>query len=181
MGLESVKQEIIGSARNTASSIIDEAKKEAEIILRDCRNRAQELKEQSEAEIKKSLEVTKRQKLASAELDAKKVTLDAKKMLIEKVFAGAKESMAILDDKKRESLLKKITQKVKSQMDAASFYCNPRDAKFLKGMNVLPAEITGGLIAENKEGTIRLDYSFESILEGIKEQEIMEINRMLKC
>lgn len=181
MGLETVKQEIIGSAKDAASSIIAEAKKEAEKILKDCTNNAREMKEKSEAEMKKYLEVAKRQKLASAEIEAKKILLDAKKSLIEGAFASAFDRMAILDDKKREALLKKIMQKVKSRMDAACFFCNPRDAKFLKGMEVKPSDIIGGLIAENKEETIRLNYSFESILESIKEKEIMEISRILKC
>ena len=37
----------------------------------------------------------------------------------------------------------------------------------------------GGLIAENKEKTIRVDYRFETMLESIKEKELQGINKLL--
>ena len=39
--------------------------------------------------------------------------------------------------------------------------------------------LIGGLIAENKEKTTRVDYSFETILDGIKDSELQNINKSL--
>ena len=39
--------------------------------------------------------------------------------------------------------------------------------------------MTGGLIAENKDGTVRVDYSFDTMLQTIKENELQSINKVL--
>ena len=61
----------------------------------------------------------------------------------------------------------------------AHIYCSKKDVKFLKGLDAKPVEIAGGLIAENREKTIRVDYSFETLLQGIKESEMQHINKLL--
>ena len=49
----------------------------------------------------------------------------------------------------------------------------------MKGLNVQAIDIAGGLVAENKEKTVRVDYSFETLLDGIKENELQNISKIL--
>ena len=179
MGLETVKDEIMNSAKEQSNSSISEARKEANRIIKEAEKKIEDMKEKSEAETKKLIDTIKRQELASAELENKKILLEAKKQIIENVFAESRKKLENLDDKRREEILKKLLEKAKNEIEVANIYCNKKDSKFLKVFNVGNVDIIGGLIAENKERTIRVDNSFETMLESIKEKELQNINKIL--
>ena len=179
MGLEAVKEEIIRSAKQQESAMIAEARKEANKIVKEAEAKVEELKAKSEAETKKATEAMKKQALASGEMESKKMILEARKQVIENVFSEAGKRLEALDDKKKEDLMKKLLEKAKKELEVAYAYCNKKDAKFLKGIGIEASSIIGGLIAENKERTIRVDYSFETLLETIKEKELQSINKLL--
>ena len=179
MGLETVKEEILNSAKEQSNSLIAEARKEASRILREAEKKIEEMKDKSEAETKKMLDTIKRQELASAELENKKMMLEFKKQVIEGAFAEARKKLEGFDDKKKEAYIKKLLEKAKNDIKIATVYCSKKDAKFLREFNAESAGITGGLIAENKEKTVRVDYSFETILQSIQEAELQNINKVL--
>ena len=179
MGLETVKDEIINSAKEQSNSSISEARKEANRIIKEAEKKIEGMREKSEAETKKLMDTIKRQELASAELENKKILLEAKKRIIENVFAEARKKLENLDDRGREAILKKLLEKSKNEIEVANIYCNKKDSKFLKGFNVATIDISGGLIAENKERTIRVDYGFETMLQSIKENELQSISKAL--
>ena len=179
MGLEAVKDEILDSAKAQANAMLAEARKEANRLSIEAEKKIAEMKEKSEAEIKKALDTIKRQETSAGELESKKMILEAKKQLIDAVFADSRKKIESFPDKKREEHAKKLLEKAKKDIEIANVYCNARDAKFIKGFNVHNAEIIGGLIAENKEKTIRVDYSFETLLQSIKENELQHINKLL--
>lgn len=179
MGLEAVKEEIIRSAKEQSNSLIAEARREANRLIKEAEKKIGGMRDKSEIETKKMLDIIKRQELASAELENKKMILDAKKQIIEGVFIEAKKRLESLDDKKKEIYMKKLLEKTKKDIETAYIYCNKKDVKFLKGFNVETINIIGGLIAENKEKTIRVDYSFETMLQSIKENELQRINNLL--
>ena len=182
MGLEIVKEEILSSAKSQATALIAEARKEANKIMKEAEKKIEEMKEKSEAETKRILDTIKRQELTSAELENKKILLESKKQVIEGIFSEAKKRLEKLDDKKREEYTKKLFEKIRLDIEPQYIYCSKKDAKFLKGLNVEPIDIiniSGGLIAENKEKTIRVDYSFDTMLQSIKEGELENINKIL--
>ena len=179
MGLEAVKEEILSSAKEQSNSLIAEARKEGNRVMMEAEKKIEVMKEKSEAETKRIIDTIKRQESASGELENKKMILEAKKQIIQGAFIEAKKRLEELDDKKSESYAKKLLEKIKNDIEIAYIYSNKKDAKFLKGFNVEHANIIGGLMAENKEKTIRVDYSFETILESIKENELQNINKLL--
>ena len=179
MGLESVKEEVIRNAKEQANSILAEARKEAGRIMKEAEAKVEEMKAKSEAETKKAIETLKKQELASAELDGRKLVLDAKKQAIDNAIAEARKKLESLDDKKREQYIKKLLEKAKNEIDVAYVYCSRKDAKFVKDFEVINTDMLGGIIAENKEKTIRVDYSFETLLESIKESELQNISKTL--
>ena len=179
MGLETVKEEILSNAKEQSNSLIAEARKEANRIMREAENKIEEMKVKSEADIKRMLDTIKRQELANAELENKKMLLEAKKEVIESVFSDTKKKLENLDDKKMEAIIKILLEKAKNEIEVAHIYCNKKDTKLLKGFSAETTEIIGGLIAENKERTIRVDYSFDTILESIKENELQSISKLL--
>jgi len=179
MGLEAVKEEIIMHSKGQANSLIAEARKEANKIMKETEKKIEEMKEKSEAETKRILDTIKRQESTSAEMENKKMLLEAKKEIIESVFSEAKKKLESLDDKKRGEYIKKLFEKIKSDIEPEHIYCSKKDIKLLKGLNAELIDISGGLMAENKEKTIRVDYSFETLLQTIKESELQSISKIL--
>lgn len=179
MGLEAVKEEIIRDARKQEESLLAEAREEANKLVEAAEKQAGEFKEKSELEAKRLMDVIKKQELASAELENKKMLLEAKKQIIDAVFAEAEKKISELDSKKRGEYIKNLLEKAKSDIEVAKAYCSKKDANLLKGVNTEVMGILGGLIAENKDGTVRVDYSFETILQNIKENELQNISKVL--
>ena len=95
------------------------------------------------------------------------------------MFADARKKLEAFDDKKREAYIKKLLDKAKKEIDLGYVYCNRKDSKFVKDFKAENAEMIGGIIAENKERIIRVDYSFDTLLESIKESELQNINKLL--
>ena len=179
MGLEAVKDEIIGNAKSREESLLAEAREESSKIMKEAEDKIEQFREKSDAEIKKIIDVLKKQELASAELENKKMILETKKQLIENVFAGAKKKLDGLSKEKRGVYIKKLFEKAKKDLGVVNVYCNSKDLGFLKDSNAKTADISGGLIAENKDGTISVDYSFETLVQSIKESELQSINKLL--
>ena len=179
MGLESVKEEVIRDAKEQASSMLAEARKESGKIMREAEAKAEEMKAKSEAETRKLTDTIKRQELASSELDSRKIVLDAKKQAIENVIAEARKRLETLDDRNREAYITKLLDKSKKELDVACIYCSKKDVKFVKGAETIITEMLGGVIAENREKTIRVNYSFETLLESVKETELQNISKLL--
>ena len=179
MGLEAVKEEIIRNAKRQEEELLAEAREQARKILDEAKKKALELKEKTEAETKKLLELMKKQEAASAELEAKKMMLEAKKSLMDKVFEKARQRIEKLEPKKREAFMQSLLEKAKNEISIGKIYCSKKDAKSLKEYKTEHADIICGLIAENEDGTIRVDYSFDTMLQSIKESWLQEINKTL--
>jgi len=179
MGLEAVKDEIIANARKQEDVLIAEAKKEAESIMKESQNRIAEFKEKAEAETKKLIETMKRQETASAELESKKLILEAKKEAIEGVFEEARKRVGKLSSKKMEEYMNRLLEKAKNDIEVAKVYCSKNDARLVEGFKAEPSGIIGGLIAENADETVRVDYSFETMLQNIKENELQKVSMIL--
>ena len=179
MNLLIVKEEILCSAHEQAKQILSDARKEANRISKEAEKKLEEFREKSDAAAKKAIETIKRQEIAAGELESKKMLLETKKQAIDAAFAEARKSIESLDDKKRGAMLKKLLEKTQKEIDIAAVYCSKKDAKFFSGINTISMEMTGGFIAENKEKTIRVDCSFDSLLQLVRDNEMQNLNNML--
>lgn len=179
MGLEVLKEEIIRNANLEKEKLLAEAKTEAEKIMKDSKKKFMEFKMNAESETKRILDTLNRQEQASAELESKKMILEAKKGNIDKVFLEIKKKIEKLEPKIRESYIKRLLEKAKKDIEVEKVYCNKKDIEFVKESKVEAADIIGGLIAENKDGIVRVDYSFDIMLQSITENELQNINEIL--
>jgi V/A-type H+-transporting ATPase subunit E len=179
MGLEAVKEEVIRSAKAQEESLIAEARKETIKVMDEAEKKIAEIKEKSDAETKRVVDLVKKQELASAELENKKMLLEAKKQMIDRVFTEVQKRVDGLDSKKRQEYMEKLLEKAKNDIEVENVYCNKKDVKLLKEFNAGAMDMMGGLIAENKDGTVRVDYGFDTMLENIKENELQSINKVL--
>lgn len=179
MGLETVKDEIIRDAKAEQDSLIAEARREASEIAKKAEEKIKEMKDKANEELKRMIDVIKKQETTAAELESKKMLLEAKKQLIDAVFAEARKKVTSLDSARRESYIQKLLEKAKNDIEVAKVYCNEKDLKLVKDFETEANDISGGLIAENKDKTVRVDYSFDTTLQNIKENELQNISKLL--
>ncbi|MFC1690794.1 V-type ATP synthase subunit E family protein [Nanoarchaeota archaeon] len=180
MGLEKVKDEILNNADKNAQSIIAEGLKEADLVLSELGDKTKELEEKTQGEIKNLLAAVERRDIASAKFEAKRMILDKKKELIDEAFEKAKQNIANLESGKNRQIVKDLIKKAKLELpDIKTIYANKKDKANVTGLNFREIDIIGGIIAENSDASIRVDYSFDTLLEDMKEKELQNISEML--
>ncbi|MEA2037652.1 MAG: V-type ATP synthase subunit E family protein [Nanoarchaeota archaeon] len=179
MGLDELKDEVLSKAKKQAQATLADAKEEEDKIMKYADKRLADYKNTVNQDAKKVIAMIERRKVASSKLEIKKEALAAKKKITEGVFKKARQRLTKLDSQQRESHIQKLINKVKGEMDVSKIYCNNKDIKFVEGFGTEETKIIGGIIAENNDKTIRIDYSYETMLGDIKEENIQEIAKTL--
>jgi len=179
MGLENLTGDIISDAKSEVDKILAEAYKEAENIEKETEQLRKALQKESEERIEKKKQMIERQVKASLELEKKRLTMNAQREILDKVFKKVEYQIQHMDAKKKSVGLKKLLEKGKKDLPVHTVYCKKEDAKFFKNAHVKSEEMLGGCILENKEATVRIDFRFESLLEQCKEEELQHMYKLL--
>ncbi len=107
--------------------------------------------------------------------------MNAKKDILDSVNQSAKDDISSMPTEQNADLLKTILDKHGSS--GTRVYSNERDAKFVQEMTDLTymgeIDCIGGLVIENNDGTVRMDYTYDRILEDVSEQSLKQISDIL--
>ena len=179
MGLTDLKDAIEKSAASDATAILEEGKQEASQILQLAKKRVLEDSQNREQAQKDRAEKIKSRLITQAKFEAKKKILESKREILQNVLVLAKSELKNLPASKKQQLITMLLNKARSHMETARVYVNESDLKLVQGHSALAAPIIGGVIAENKDGTVRIDYSFDSILEQVFQQSMPEVAEIL--
>lgn len=179
MGLEELKQEIIANANKSANAVVSEAESEAERIAKQLDEKIEPYKKNLDEDRKAAIKVIEKTINAMADSESKRVILDKKKEIMESVFDSVKAALSRLDRRRREQHIENLLKKAKSEIEVSKVFCSSKDAKHVKDLKCESIDILGGLIAENSDGTIRVDYSYETLLSDVKEHSMQETAKIL--
>ncbi|MBI4439167.1 hypothetical protein HY640_04500 [Candidatus Woesearchaeota archaeon] len=179
MGIEEVKEEITAEARRQAAETIASARKEAERITKAASQQEEEKKKTAIKQLEEQLAMNNQKELAAAEIDSSKSILEAKKKAVEEAFNEAANRIAKSTPAQRKEHIKRLLEKANEQIQISKVCCSEKDLKHIDGVRAEPRNLTGGIIAENKEGTIRIDYSYDAILEKVKEEKLKDVAKTL--
>ena len=185
MGLEKVKQELLNRAREEAGVIAQQARDEAKLIEKSAEKQVKERERVLEEEMERVVELMRRKELASAELELQKKSLGTKNEAIEAVFSEVNRKLKGLGDKSRESHIKSLLGIAMKELDVAVVRCNSRDVRFVSSngnskLKVFASDdISGGIIAESGDGKLRVDYSYDTILEQVKSKVLVNVAKIL--
>jgi V/A-type H+/Na+-transporting ATPase subunit E len=179
MGLEKVKEEILSKAKKVADSIIAKARKEEMKIIKEAEHKASIILKDNKEKAKKIIENTKIKELAKSELACKKALLETKKEIIDDIIDTVKTKVKNFRDDKKKKIIQELLTKASKELKIGYVYCKESDKKFIKKYKTMPLDLLGGVIVENKDKTIRINYSFDAFIENIKEKNIDEINKSL--
>jgi len=179
MGLEKVKEKVLEEARQKAKSRIDSANAEARDIIKSFSKQAAERESSFKKQLESEIDFIKKRESASVKLESKKFSLAFRKDFIDEIFSLVQEKLSKLPDSARSEHIKKLLEKAGSEIDIAVVHCNKKDSKFVSDFKVVEADMLGGIIAESEGGTLRVDYSYETLLEQLKNSLLPELGEML--
>ncbi len=179
MGLEKVKERVLEEARQKAKERIESASAEAQEILKSSSSKLKEKESELMAQLQAEAASINRREASTAKLESKKLELTFRKDFIESIFSEAKDRLSKLPESERASHIKKLIQKASSELKAEVIYCSRKDAKHVSGFKAREADITGGIIAESADGSLRVDYSYEALLDQLKDSLLPELDKLL--
>lgn len=184
MALENVIAEIISQAEKRRDEIIDQAKQESRKVVDEAIKKADERKKQLEDNAKKLLNETKKMELSTTNIRLHKMYLEAKKAVLDEIYNQLVEKISKIESSKRKELLQKLAIKANRELPDAKFiYCSEHDKNIVSGMKDLKFNGTinclGGVMVENEDRTIRVNYTFDVLLQNVKEAYFNEVAKKI--
>jgi len=173
-------QKIIKEAEEKAQEEIEKAKRQREVRFEEERGRMLGGAEEEVARISAQASIKARQKLSSAKADA-----------IAKIIDGARKELPQIssDESYFLNLIREAMEGLGA--DKGRIYVSPKDVsavkKFLKADKELSGKIVevresdclGGVIAEDVEGKLRIDNTYETRLEMLLPKLLPKISKEL--
>ncbi|MFT4921345.1 MAG: V/A-type H+-transporting ATPase subunit E [Haloarculaceae archaeon] len=189
MSLDTVVEDIRDEARARAEEIHNDAETRAEEILEEAEADAEEIRNQREREIERQIEQEREQKLSSAKLEAKQERLEARRDILEDVREDVETEIATLEDG-REELTRALLDAAIEEFDGSDtvqVFGRPDDQELLESIlaeyeNCEYAgeyDCLGGIVAEAESSRIRVNNTFDSVLDDVWEDNLREISEQL--
>jgi len=189
MSLDTVVEDIRDDARERAEEIREEATEEAEQIIEEAESEAERIREEREREVERQIDQEREQKLSSANLEAKQQRLEARRDVLEDVRAAVEEEVATLEEG-REELTRALLEAALAEFDddaAVEVYGRAEDADLLKSIAADhdgceyagEVDCLGGVVAEAAAARIRVNNTFDSVLDNVWEDNLREVSERL--
>ena len=168
--MKKVKEQILKTTQEKADGIISEANKEKQLILKQVEKKLAVNSKSFESEIESYNQKTKDYLDTEISSYKKRKSLELETEIISKVFDKVLVELDKLSDKKRKEHIDLILKKIK---EYPVLYCSSKDINLIKKSK--STKILGGLVLENKEGSQRIDLSYNTLVEDIKKEHISEV------
>jgi len=183
MALDEVISSVTESAQAKAGVLSAEAEKERAAILKQADDKIAAKRLAQQKQLEAALKRLKQQELSSAELEAKRIVLNAKKDVMDRSFQEALNSLLNMDEGNRGRMYRKILEGGKTVIRSPKVFCPRGESKLIGGIaglgKVEETDMEAGLILEDATGNVRLDYRFRVILEGVWDKELKNVSNIL--
>ena len=190
MSLETVVEDIREKARGDAERIRSESDAEGKEIIDKARKEASVNRAVGKEEISRKIELEKEQKFSSTNLAAKQKTLEKKRDLLELVRQEIENEISQIKGKEREELTGKLIESSIKEFIGVKdvfVYGNLEDEKLLKSLLKKHKgvkyggeyECIGGVVMESESARMRVNNTFDSIIETVWTEELKNISELL--
>jgi V/A-type H+-transporting ATPase subunit E len=190
MSLDTVAEDIRDEARARAEEIREEGEERAEEIVADAEADAEEIIAEREAAVEREIEQQREQSVSSAKLEAKQARLEARRDALEDVREEVETTIAEIDGERRRSLTATLLDAAAEEFgegESVSVYGRADDEALLEdllegydGFSVAGTyDCLGGVVVESEESRVRVNNTFDSILETVWEDNLKELSDRL--
>lgn len=187
MGLEKLESEIIGEAKAKAEQIIKSAKEEAAKIQKSAEEEIAKAKSSTESQLDATKAEIMRKAISAAELEAKDRINVSRKEIMDELRISVLETLSRYPKDKKQKIYSALIEKIIAEISIGQIWCAANDAEIVKACaqalgskpKIAPGRIIGGVIAENIDGTVSIDLSFETLVNEALEQKLSEASAAL--
>lgn len=181
MGLENVIEQIQKEGTEKVTALITDAEQQAAQILKNAQQQLKELSKKKKQEVEHYIESLTTQESSGTDIEVKKIRLNAEKDVLTATYKDSLQALATLPHEKiLSSLLKRVQEELP---EAATIYSNARDEAFVRSQTRLTygdtIDALGGIIVQNKEKTLQIDYRYETIADIVWDRSLKEIAETL--
>ncbi|MFB6167353.1 MAG: V-type ATP synthase subunit E [Haloferacaceae archaeon] len=189
MSLETVVEDIREEAREEAAAIREEGEARAEEIISEAEADAERIHEEARREAEQQIEREREQAVSSAKLEAKQDRLEARRDALQEVRAAVEERVASMAGERREELTRALLANAAEEFEGAdaSVYCRPDDEALVSGLvdefdglaHAGETDCLGGVIVESEASRVRVDNTFDSVLDDVWEDSLKDVSDRL--
>jgi V/A-type H+-transporting ATPase subunit E len=190
MSLDTVVEDIRDEARAREEEILSEADAEAEAIVAEAEEDAEEIRAEKEREVDAEIEQEREQRLSSAKLEAKQERLEARRAVLEEVREAVEQEVANLGGDTREELTRTLLDAAATEfedVDSVQVYGRADDEQLLEDIladydgyeYAGEYDCLGGVVVESEGSRIRVNNTFDSVLEDVWEDNLRSISEQL--
>jgi len=191
MGMDKIRDAIISKVRMDAQDITNEAKEKAQAEIEEARRQREARFAEERGRILREVEAEAARTLAQASIKARQKLSSTKADIIAEIVDRARRELSRVSGD--ESNILNLVREATEALAAAKgrIYVSPRDVstvkRLLKADNGLSNKIVeiresdclGGVIAEDIEGKLRIDNTYETRLEMLLPRLLPEISKEL--
>jgi len=189
MSLDTVVEDIREEARARAEEIREDGEDQAAEIREAAEADAEEIRAEREREVERQIEQEREQALSSAKLEAKQERLEARRDVLQDVRERVESELASLSGERREELTRTLLEAGAEEFDddEVSVFGAASDADLLEDLAgefdgfeyAGERDVTGGVILESETSRIRVNNTFDSVLEDVWEDNLKDISNRL--
>lgn len=190
MSLETVTEDIREEARARASEILEEADERAESIVADAEADAEEIEAEAEREVERQITQEREQTLSSAKLEAKQARLEARRAVLARVREEAEAAVADIGGDTREELTREMLDAAATEfedVDSVQVYGRSADRALVESILADyegfefagEYDCLGGVVVESDASRVRVNNTFDSVLEEVWEENLREVSDRL--
>lgn len=187
MSLETVVEDIRERARERAADVQQDAEERAEGIVAEAEAEAETIKAEREREVQRQIEQEHDRTLSSARLEAKQERLAARRDVFATVRDRVESELAALDGETREELTAVLLEAGLAEFEGtAGVYAREADTELVSSLLedhdaelVGERDCLGGVVVEGADTRLRVNNTFDSILDDVWDETVREISDRL--
>ncbi len=190
MSLDTVVEDIREEAHARAEDIRAEGEARADEIESAAEEDAEEILSDAEQAVEREIEQLREQRLSSAKLEAKQQRLEARRDVLGDVREQVEDELAALEGDTREELTRTLLETASDEFDEGddvSVYGRESDEELITSIlddydgyeYAGEYDCLGGVVVESDQSRVRVNNTFDSLLEDVWEDNLREISNRL--
>ena len=183
MALDSVLLKIREAGEAECRAMLADAEAEAAKIKGDAEVEAESAEKADAQAVAAEIERLTTQELSSAEIEARKIVLNAQKEILDRLRDSVLDALVNLPAERPEALMKKLLKIAERDLPDGILRCAERDcdmvarnSRYERGE---PIETAGGFVVTAKDGSLTLDMRFETLVDDFWNRRLKEITERL--
>ncbi|MFO7773213.1 MAG: V-type ATP synthase subunit E family protein [Dehalococcoidia bacterium] len=189
--MEKISEAVVGKVKQDAQNIVTQAEEKAQEEIDKAKKQREARFEEEKSRMLGEAEAEAARILAQASIKARQQLSSAKADTISKMIDGAQQELSQIssDESHLLNLIKEAMEGL--GVDKGRIYVAPKDVSTAKKLleadknlsgkivDIRETDCLGGVIAEDIEGKLRIDNTYETRLEMLLPKLLPEINRKL--